>query len=442
MHSDTMNANLTRGLVCATAALGVACLGYAAYALAPSASMTLPQAQAKTKTFKPGKNAHANWKKLNGLLTGNKKKTVKIKKGSNFKVDAPLRPGNNTKIIATGSTITITKRGSKTKQDLIFPTPKATNYNSFKNLTIQGGKWRSYQKDGYTGGLIALAHGQNIVLDGIDVNANWEGHAIEIMACKNVTIKNCKIWSIGKLSSTSKEEALQIDLATKKSTPQVATFGSKYVQGQTCENVTVENCYIDGARGLCASYNNSEDGKWLGQYHKNITVKDNVIQGRTAEAVALFNTVGATVTGNTLVSHSTNAKYAAGFQAALFGTAPTEAGMDASTLDIENNMVYGDEEGIEVRGYFTKEKPRKVLQQFGTVIVRNNESYVKTDGGRPIFVVHEGHVHGDRTTGEASAKTEIIENNTPAVRNWEQISPANWDGSAVAATWNGAALSL
>lgn len=435
MHSKTMDTNLRRGLACATAALGVACLGYAAYALAPATSQAIPQAQAKTKTFKPGKDAHKNWKKLNGMLTGNKTKVVAIKPGSNFKVDAPLRPGDNTTIDATDSTITITKRGKKTKQDLVFPTPKKTGYNSFKNLTIRGGKWRSYQKDGYTGGLIALAHGRNIVLDGIDVNANWNGHAIELIACKDVTIKNSKVWSIGKISPKRDEEALQIDLATKKSAPQIAAFGKKYVKGQTCQNVTIDNCYIDGARGVCASYNNSEKGKWLTKYHKNITVTNSVIVGETSEAVALFNTVGAKIDNNTLITRSTGetgGDRSMAFMAALFGKAP--ANMKKSTMSITNNQVYGKRNGIEVRGLFTKKKPRKALQRYGTVIATGNHVETKeydptTKIDRAIFFVVEGR----NTANEVHSVTEDVRHDN---------EESKWDGSEVSVTWNGQELLL
>lgn len=392
----------------------------------------IPSAEAatKNKTFKPGKDAHSNWKKLEKLVEGNKSKVVNIKRGSIFKIDAPLHPGSNTTINATGSTIAITRHHGKI-QNLVFPHPKSTKYSAIKNLTLKGGKWRSTEKNGYKGGLIAIAHGTNITLDNIDVNANWSGHAVEIMACKNVTIKNSKIWSIGKLSSTCKEEALQIDLTTKKSTPQVWRYGSKYAKGQTCQNITIQNCYIDGARGLCVSYNDSENGKWLTKYHKNITVKDNVILGRTSEAVALFNTVGANICENVMVSRSTGktgASKAMGFMAALFGKAPKQE-MAKSTLAITGNQVYGNRNAIEVRGYFTQKKPRKSLQRFGQVVVMGNKAYCQTSASNAIFVVHEGR----NTEYEArSGDKETISNN----------EIGKWNNNKVTSSWGGSAISL
>jgi pectate lyase len=209
-------------------------IAFVGYNLIADNCHLVPTAEAATeaKTFVPTGDAHLDWKNLEGLVEGSQRKVINIKSGSNFQIDAPLHPGSNTTINATGSTITVIRHHGKI-QNLVYPHPKSTKYDAIKNLTLKGGKWRSSEKGGYKGGLIAIAHGTNITLDGIDVNANWNGHAVEIMACKNVTIKNSKIWSIGKLSPTCKEEALQIDLTTKKSTPQVWRYGSKYAKWQT-----------------------------------------------------------------------------------------------------------------------------------------------------------------------------------------------------------------
>ena len=53
----------------------------------------------------PSKNSNTNYKNLNRLISGKKKKTVVIPKGSTIKLNGVLRPGNNTTIIARGAKI-------------------------------------------------------------------------------------------------------------------------------------------------------------------------------------------------------------------------------------------------------------------------------------------------------------------------------------------------
>jgi hypothetical protein len=179
------------------------------------------------------------------------------------------------------------------------------------------------------------------------------------------------------------------------------------------------------------SYNNSENGKWLTKYHKNITVKDNVIVGRTSEAVAVFNTIGANISKNVMVSRSTGrtgSSKAMGFMAALFGKAPKKE-MANSTLAINNNRVYGNRNAIEVRGYFTKKKPRKSIQRFGRIEVKKNKAYCKRGKQSAIFVVHEGR----NTKFEArSGDEETLKGN----------KTYKWNNKKVTASWKGRAISV
>ena len=121
----------------------------------------------------PSKNSNTNYKNLNRLISGKKKKTVVIPKGSTIKLNGVLRPGNNTTIIARGAKII-----GKKKSNVIFAAPN----KKLKNLTIIGGTWRSVDKGGRTGSLFAFSYVTNLVMDGVDCNANYIGHAIEIIA--------------------------------------------------------------------------------------------------------------------------------------------------------------------------------------------------------------------------------------------------------------------
>ena len=245
----------------------------------------------------PSENSSTNYKNLNRLMSGKKKKTVVIPKGSTIKLNGVLKPGNNTTIIAKGATV-IGKKNS----NVIFAAPD----KKLKNLSIIGGTWRSIDKAGRTGSLFAFSYVTNLVMDGVDCNANYRGHAIEIIACNNVTIKNCIVSAIGSNPAKCLEEQIQIDLATKKTAPKIAEFGSKYVKGQTCKNVYILNNTVTGARAVGVNWTDSENGKWRNKFHENIVIKGNTLTGTTSEALAYFNTVGGEISDNTIVTFNSS----------------------------------------------------------------------------------------------------------------------------------------
>ena len=85
----------------------------------------------------PSKNASTNYWNLMHLISGNKKKTVVIPKGSKISLSGTLRPGNNTTIIAKGATVI-----GKKESNIIFGAPN----KKLKNLSVIGGKWRPYRQ--------------------------------------------------------------------------------------------------------------------------------------------------------------------------------------------------------------------------------------------------------------------------------------------------------
>jgi hypothetical protein len=324
----------------------------------------------------PSKNSNTNYKNLNRLISGKKKKTVVIPKGSTIKLNGVLRPGNNTTIIARGAKII-----GKKKSNVIFAAPN----KKLKNLTIIGGTWRSVDKGGRTGSLFAFSYVTNLVMDGVDCNANYIGHAIEIIACKNVTIKNCKVSAIGSNPAKCLEEQIQIDIATKKTAPKIAEYGKKYVKGQTCKNVYILNNTVSGARAVGVNWTDSENGKWRNKFHENVVVKGNTLTGTTSEALAFFNTVGGEISGNTIITKATrtdsNSSYTIGIHVAIMGVAPKS--METSTLTVANNTVYGGRNGIHFKAHYNSNETQ-CLSQLGRVIVTGNTVYCKNGTEKAI----------------------------------------------------------
>lgn len=264
--------------------------------------------------------------------------------------------------------------------------PTKTNYGSIKNFTVDGGTWKNTNKKGFDKSMVQFTHGSNITVKNATIYCAYKGHSIELIACKNVTIDNCKLKPLGSCPSTCLEEQLQIDIATPVTAPTIAKSGAKFVKGQVCENITVSNCTITGGRGVCANYA-SKEPKYKTKFHKNIVLKDNIITGKTSEGVALFNVLGATVEGNTIISNSkrTGTAYSVGFHIAMFGKAP--AGMSKAVYNVNNNIIKGGRQGFYVYSHSSS--------KFGKIIAKNNKCYAKT--GKEKAILLDKHSVGKTT---------------------------------------------
>lgn len=320
-----------------------------------------------TVEYTPVSDSNLNFKRLNALLAYNGKLTIKITPGSVFQIWGALRPTSNKTIIATDCTITM-----KPKTYVMMTDPT----KNIHDLTVIGGKWRSPDKGGRQGSMFQLAFARNVLLDGIDVQANFSGHSIEIIACTNVTVQNCKVMAVGTCPSGCQEEQIQIDLSTPKTAPKVANFGKKYVKGQTCKNIKILNNTVYGARTVSCNYTSSEKNKYASKYHRNITIKGNKIQATTSEAIMFFNVIGGEISDNIVRTDSTrkkaNRSYTIGIHIQNNGKAPSA--MKKSKIVVKNNIVYGNRNGIFVKGYF---KGKKATGKFGTVTITGNTVYCK-----------------------------------------------------------------
>lgn len=293
-----------------------------------------------------------------------------LKDGETYYLRGILYVRSNQSITATGAEI-ISRSGAFRNK------PTKTNYNSISNFTVDGGTWKNVKKDGFKNTMIQFSHGKNITIKNATVYCNNQGHSIELIACKNVNIDNCVLKGLGKCPTNSVEEQLQIDLATPVTAPTLKEYGKKFLNGQICQNITVKNCTISGARGVCANYA-SKEKKYQSKFHKNIVLKNNKITGNSAEAVALFNVMGATVENNTIVTKSkrTNTAYSVGLHIAMFGKAPS--GMNKAVYKVNNNTIKGGRQGFYVYSHSGS--------QFGSVTGKSNKCYAKAGKGKAILV--------------------------------------------------------
>lgn len=303
---------------------------------------------------------------LEKVLKSDSPKVINLK--GNINIRGRMEVGSNTVINAFGATI-ISPSG------VLMNTARRNNFNSIKNLIVNGGTWKNKSKSGYKKTMIQFSHSRNIILDGMNVTCNIKGHGIELIACKNVKIKNSKITSIGKAPYKCVEEMIQIDIAAPSTAP---TIPRNFRNGKTCEDIVIDRCVVSGARGICANYA-AKDRSFRKYFHKNITIKNCNIKGLSSEACALFNVMGARVENNVIRTvNKRRDAYSIGLHFATFGAAPSQ--MLKSKFIILNNKIEGGRQGIFSYSHGGT--------RFGKFIIKRNNVKSRFGKGNAIIIRH------------------------------------------------------
>ncbi|MCR5605521.1 MAG: hypothetical protein K6F69_01720 [Treponema sp.] len=256
-------------------------------------------------------------------------------------------------------------------------------YEDLVNFSINGGTWKCKETNGLTNGSsFKFCHANGITLTNMDIqNTNYENHSIELVACKNVLVKNCTITALGTPGKKSVEEQLQIDIAAKSVAPFMSNYpgGSSLYDGKACENIEVNNCTITGCRAICANYTPKEKSM-LSKYHKNINILNCTLTGKTSEALALFNTVSSTVSKNTIVTEAPVKRnsYSVGCHFAYFGKLAGKG-----TIKITNNTIKGGRQAVHVYSHSTT--------KFKKVVINNNKLYCK-NGANNALLANKDHI--------------------------------------------------
>jgi parallel beta-helix repeat protein len=317
-------------------------------------------------------NADLNGKAIERALISDKKKTLIIPSGSKIKISEMIDIGSNTTIIAKGATIIQTRSDIGVMRHEV----DGGNYNSIKNVKIVGGTWKNAaNKNAYS--MFRFAHGANLTFQNMTIETNYKGHGLELIACKNVLVKGCKIVATNNKtkSSTSVEEALQIDIATASTAPGIS-FKKAYVKGQICQNIKIINSTIRGSRGICTNFS-SGDKKYLNRFHRNITIQGCKITGTSAEGLALLNSVGCKVKNNKIISNSSRSSTPYGDACHM-----TLVGSSSISTKYKNvitkNTIYGKFYGIDVTS--------STGCKFGPTTVTGNKVYSSGGAGRCIRV--------------------------------------------------------
>ena len=294
---------------------------------------------------------------------------VRLVKGGKYYIPYPIKLNSNQTIDATGATLVVSKSAARND-----PANYRKDYESMSNIVIRGGTWISDKKKGNKGTTFSLAHCRNIRMEGMSIRTtNAEGHAIELVGCKDVTIKNCSVFAQGKGKAKSVEEMIQIDLAA----PHTAPFlPSRYRNGLACSNITIDGCVVTGNRGICANYA-KKDKKYRNKCHDRITVKNCIVTGNKSEALALFNAGNVNVINNTIVTRSsrTGTAYSIGCHLAVFGTI---SNLTASRNVVTGNTIKGGRQGFQLCSHSKS--------RYGSLVINNNRIYCKKGIGNALVV--------------------------------------------------------
>ncbi len=337
--------------------------------------------------FKMQKDMALNGRALNYLLNDNTPRTIVLPK-KKINIERTLWFGSNKTVIATGATIFENVWGA-----IALNKCTKTDYKSTENITIKGGKWtmKNNDKPKSDTSTFRFAHAGNIKLIGCDIDTNYICHAVELIACKNVTIEKCKLIAKGKMMDDIFAEPLQIDIATPATAPQIkALYGSKFVNGATCQNVTVKNCTVKGSRGICTNKTDTEGGKWLSKHHKNIKIIGCTVTGVATEALCLHNVAGVTVQNTKTYSLGGDDVRNSGCLLASYGYTDLTAKYENV---FSGNTFKGGSHGLKIKTYGGN--------SFGKTTVTNNKLYAKNGAGAALEVSNctKTVIKGNKTYG-------------------------------------------
>ena len=337
--------------------------------------------------FKMQKDMASNGRALNYLLNDNTPRTIVLPK-KKINIERTLWFGSNKTVIATGATIFENVWGA-----IALNKCTKTDYKSTENITIKGGKWtmKNNDKPKSDTSTFRFAHAGNIKLIGCDIDTNYICHAVELIACKNVTIEKCKLIAKGKMMDDIFAEPLQIDIATPATAPQIkALYGSKFVNGATCQNITVKNCTVKGSRGICTNKTDTEGGKWLSKHHKNIKIIGCTVTGVATEALCLHNVAGVTVQNTKTYSLGGDDVRNSGCLLASYGYTDLTAKYENV---FSGNTFKGGSHGLKIKTYGGN--------SFGKTTVANNKLYAKNGAGAALEVSNctKTVIKGNKTYG-------------------------------------------
>lgn len=143
---------------------------------------------------------------------------------------------------------TILTRKHENNMFQTYYTNEVTEYNGASNIIIRGGTLNHNGKLSYYI-TMSLFHSKNILLENVTFK-DISNHAIDLIGCNNVCIRNCKF--LGQLIKSGKEykEAIQLDVCYAGAggyDNNITPSHSKCYDGTSSKNITIDSCIFDGS---------------------------------------------------------------------------------------------------------------------------------------------------------------------------------------------------
>lgn len=206
---------------------------------------------------------------------------------------------SNTDILATNNTTLIRKHNGY----MLLNGDRGANYWGYdgqKNLTISGGVWDSNGKSHSMATGFALGHAENIVIKDLSILNIRSSHAIELNACRNVTVKQCEFKGFIDTDENRRfSEAIQLDIM--KNSGVFNAFGQ--YDSTPCKNITIENNYF--GRSDTTGY----WGRGVGSHtatatkqQREINIINNVFDNILDWAVRSYNWEHVVIDGNKMLN--------------------------------------------------------------------------------------------------------------------------------------------
>lgn len=278
-------------------------------------------------------------------------------------------------------------------------------YSGHGSIVIEGGTL-----DGNVGEFadeyvaMSFGHAEDITIRGLTIRDVIWGHAIEVNACRRVTISDCRFLGYRDAADGSRSfsEAIQLDVPTKLSFP---AFGPW--DGTPCRDVTIANCHF----GPSGTDNTTSWACGVGSHGcihdvwtSGVRIIDNVFDRTTWYAIRPFKWNDCVITGNVLtdcaggITHSTPAP-------------DTESSKDkdgvqqgvaqgSARILIADNIISGTSTSAAISAYGRPDAGPEQVQIHGNQIIGTKSNAIHATYCRGLQVsdnmVHQASGHGVR----------------------------------------------
>lgn len=207
--------------------------------------------------------------------------------GKHYITNDVVRLVGNTIIDLNGSTLECTNKHMFFN---FLGNSTATLYNGNGNIIIRNGI--------LVGGATSFGHAKNVLLENLIFQNSHNDHFLEICACNNYVIRNCRFVGMEHLT-TSVMEYINIDPCSRSPFPWLDNASSPFYDGTVNDGITIEGCYFSiGSDTYAYGFNAIGVHASDGQKHQNIRIVNNEIIGFTGCGMRINNMNGVLIDGN------------------------------------------------------------------------------------------------------------------------------------------------